>query len=117
MSYVGQSVKRFEDPRLVTGRGTYVDDLTLPNTLHAAVLRSPYAHARIRSVDVSAARKLPGVVDVLAGVDLAGVLQDIPTRTLDGERAVDALHAPEHPLLARDKVCYVGQAVAVVVAQ
>jgi carbon-monoxide dehydrogenase large subunit len=117
MSYVGQSVKRFEDPRLVTGRGTYVDDLTLPNTLHAAVLRSPYAHARIRSVDVSAARKLPGVVDVLAGVDLAGVLQDIPTRTLDGERAVDALHAPEHPLLARDKVCYVGQAVAVMVAQ
>jgi aerobic carbon-monoxide dehydrogenase large subunit len=117
MSYVGQAVKRFEDPRLVTGHGTYVDDLTLPDTLHAAVLRSPHAHARLRSVDASTARGLPGVVDVLAGADVAGVLRDIPTRAMDGERAVDVMRAPEHPVLARDKVCYVGQAVAVVVAR
>jgi carbon-monoxide dehydrogenase large subunit len=117
MSYVGQAVKRFEDPRLVTGHGTYVDDLTLPNILHAAVLRSPYAHAHLHSVDASAARGLPGVVDVLTGADIAGMLRGIPTRTMEGERAVDVMRAPEHPLLAQDKVCYVSQAVAVVVAR
>jgi aerobic carbon-monoxide dehydrogenase large subunit len=116
VNYIGQPVKRFEDPKLVTGRGTFVDDIALPNMLHAAVLRSLYAHARIRAVDVSAARDLPGVVAVLTGADIAGVLADIPTRAMSGERAVDELHAPEHPVLAQDKVCYVGQAVAVVVA-
>ena len=65
MSYAGQPLKRFEDPRLVTGRGSYVDDVQLPGMLHAAVLRSPHAHARIRSIDASAARNLPGVVTVL----------------------------------------------------
>jgi aerobic carbon-monoxide dehydrogenase large subunit len=117
VNYVGQPVKRFEDPKLITGRGAFVDDIKLPDMLHAAVLRSPYAHARIRSVDASAARNLPGVVAVLTGVDIAGVLPDIPTRAMTGERAVDELHPPEHPLLAKDKACYVGQAVAVVVAQ
>ncbi|HSF34057.1 MAG TPA: xanthine dehydrogenase family protein molybdopterin-binding subunit [Candidatus Tectomicrobia bacterium] len=116
MSYVGQPVKRFEDPKLITGRGSFVDDIKLPDMLHAAVLRSPYAHARIRSIDISAARDLPGVVAILTGADIAGVLPDIPTRAMTGERAVDELRPPEHPLLARDKVCYVGQAVAVVVA-
>jgi aerobic carbon-monoxide dehydrogenase large subunit len=116
VNYVGQPVKRFEDPRLITGRGAFVDDIKLPDMLYAAVLRSPYAHARIRSVDVSAARTLPGVVAVLTGADIAGVLPDIPTRAMAGERAVDELRPPEHPLLAKDKVCYVGQAVAVVVA-
>ena len=117
MNYVGQPVKRFEDPKLITGRGAFVDDIKLPDMLHAAVLRSPYAHARIRSIDVSAARNLPGVVAVLTGADIAGVLPDIPTRAMTGERAVDELRPPEHPLLAKDKACYVGQAVAVVVAQ
>ena len=51
MNYVGQPVKRFEDPKLITGRGAFVDDIKLPDMLHAAVLRSPYAHARIKSVD------------------------------------------------------------------
>ena len=117
MNYVGQPVKRFEDPKLITGRGAFVDDIKLPDMLHAAVLRSPYAHARIRSIDLSAARSLPGVIAILTGADIAGVLPDIPTRAMTGERAVDELHPPEHPLLAKDKACYVGQAVAVVVAQ
>jgi carbon-monoxide dehydrogenase large subunit len=117
VNYVGQSVKRFEDPKLITGRGAFVDDIRLPDMLHAAVLRSPYAHARITSIDVSTARALPGVVAVLTGADIAGVLPDIPTRPMTGERAVDELHPPEHPLLAKDKACYVGQAVAVAVAQ
>ena len=117
MNYVGQPVKRFEDPKLITGRGAFVDDIKLPDMLHAVVLRSPYAHARIRSIDTSAARNLPGVVAVLTGADIAGVLPDIPTRAMTGERAVDELRPPEHPLLAKDKACYVGQAVAVVVAR
>jgi carbon-monoxide dehydrogenase large subunit len=109
-------MKAFEDPKLITGRGSFVDDITLPDMLHAALLRSPYAHARIRSVDVSAALTLPGVVSVLTGADIAGILSDIPTRAMTGERAMNELRPPEHPLLAKDKVCYVGQAVAVVVA-
>jgi carbon-monoxide dehydrogenase large subunit len=117
VNYVGQPIKRFEDPKLITGRGSFVDDIKLPDMLHAAVLRSPYAHARIRSIDPSAARSLPGMVTILTGADIAGVLPDIPTRAMTGERAVDELHPPEHPLLAKDKACYVGQAVAVVVAQ
>jgi aerobic carbon-monoxide dehydrogenase large subunit len=117
MSYVGQSMKRFEDPRLVTGHGAFVGDLTLPDTLHAAVLRSQHAHARLRSVDVAAARAVPGVVAVLTGADIAGVLPGIPTRAMTGERAVDALQAPEYPLLPHDKVCYVGQPIAMVVAR
>jgi carbon-monoxide dehydrogenase large subunit len=84
--------------------------------LHTGVLRSLYAHARVRAVDVTAARRLPGVVAILTGADIAGDLQDIPTRAMVGERTVDALHAPEHPVLAKEKVCYVGQAVALVVA-
>jgi aerobic carbon-monoxide dehydrogenase large subunit len=117
VNYVGQPVKRFEDPILITGRGSFVDDIKLPDMLHATVLRSPYAHAGIKSIDVSAARNLPGVVAVLTGADIAGVLPDIPTRAMTGERAVDELSPPEHPVLAKDKACYVGQAVAVVVAQ
>ena len=116
MSYVGQSMKRFEDPRLVIGNGTFVGDLTLPDMLHAAVLRSQHAHARLRGIDIAAARAVPGVVMVLTGADITGVLPGIPTRAMTGERAVDALQAPEYPLLAHDKVCYVGQAIAVVVA-
>ncbi|MFQ6028356.1 MAG: xanthine dehydrogenase family protein molybdopterin-binding subunit, partial [Dehalococcoidia bacterium] len=117
MTYIGQPVKRFEDPRLVTGNGSFVDDIKLPGTLHAAVLRSLHAHARLRSVDASAARDQPGVVAVLTGADIAGVLADIPTREMDAERSPDELNAPEQPPLARDKVCYVGQPVAIVVAQ
>jgi carbon-monoxide dehydrogenase large subunit len=117
MRYVGQSMKRFEDPRLLTGNGAFVGDLTLPEMRHAAIARSPHAHARLRGVDVAAARAVPGVVAVLTGADIAGVLPGIPTRAMTGERAVDALQAPEYPLLAHEKVCYVGQPLAVVVAR
>src|SRR4029453_696966 len=97
MSYVGQSMKRFEDPRLLTGNGAFVGDLTLPEMRHAAIARSPHAHARLRGVDVAARRAVPGVVAVLTGADIAGVLPGIPTRAMTGERAVDALQAPEYP--------------------
>jgi CO/xanthine dehydrogenase Mo-binding subunit len=109
MSYAGQPLKRFEDPKLVTGRGSYVDDVQLPGMLHAAVLRSPHAHARIRSIDASAARHQPGVVTVLTGADTAGVLNDVPTRAMAADLPVDDMKLVEQPVLARGKVCYVGQ--------
>ena len=67
---VGKSIKRTEDPRLIQGLAHYVDDIRLPDTLHAAFLRSIYAHARIKSIDTTAAQKLPGVVAVYTGKDV-----------------------------------------------
>src|SRR5712691_350471 len=112
--YTGQSVKRFEDPRLLTGQGTFLDDITFPGMLHAAVLRSPHPHALLTSIDTAEARHVPGVVAVLTAEDLEGVVEPVPTR-----RETDAvkLRPPVHPVLARDKVCYVGQPIAIVVAQ
>src|ERR1017187_5435722 len=68
--YTGASVKRSEDPRILTGTGRYVDDVRLPGMLHAAFVRSPFAHARITSIDVTEARKAPGVIAVLNGEEL-----------------------------------------------
>jgi carbon-monoxide dehydrogenase large subunit len=117
MRYTGQPLKRFEDPKLVTGKGCFVDDVQLPDMLHAAILRSPHAHAHLRSIDVAAARTMAGVVAVLTGADTAGVLGDVPTRAMVGGWEVDTLQPVEQPVLARGKVCYVGQPVAIVVAQ
>src|SRR4029453_2958977 len=117
MSYAGQPLKRLEDPRLLTGHGSFVDDLYLPGMLYARVLRSPHAHAHLRAIDIEAARRLPGVVAVLTGADIAGALGDLPTRAMEGEWQVELMHGPEQPVLARDKVCYVGQPVAVVVGK
>ena len=117
MTYLGQALKRAEDPRLITGQGVFVDDINLPGMLHVAVLRSPHAHARIKSVDTAAARGSPGVAAVLTADDIAGVLQDVPSGIGVYEGKFDHIKAPEHPVLAGDKVCYVGQPVAMVVAQ
>ncbi len=68
---IGTSLLRKEDPPLLTGEARFTDDLVIPGALHLAVLRSPYAHARIRSVDLSAARSMPGIVAAYAGADLA----------------------------------------------
>ncbi len=116
MTYTGQALKRFEDPRLVTGMGVFVDDVKLPDMLYASFLRSPHAHARIRSIDASEARSMPGVVAVLIGEDIAGVLTEIPPRVLE-EWEMDELQAPGLPTLAQGKVFFVGQTVAVVVAE
>jgi aerobic carbon-monoxide dehydrogenase large subunit len=117
MSYSGQPLKRLEDPLLLTGHGSFVDDIQLPDMLYAYVLRSPHPHARVKSIDVEAARQQPGVVAVITGADIAGALGDLPTRAMEGEWQVEAMHAPEQPVLARDKVCYVGQPVALVAAR
>jgi aerobic carbon-monoxide dehydrogenase large subunit len=109
--YVGQALKRREDPRFITGRGTYVEDITRPGVLHAAIVRSPEAHARITSIDTSAAADRPGIVGVFTGDDLA-LESPLPMAWVPPGVEVNA---PEHWPLARGKVAYVGQAVAVVV--
>ena len=117
MTYLGQSLKRAEDPRLITGQSSFVDDINLPGMLHVAVLRSIHAHALIKSVDTTAASSALGVVAVLTADDIEGVLQHVPTGINVYEGKFDHLEAPEHPVLARGKVCYVGQPVAMVVAE
>ena len=113
----GQSLKRFEDPRLVTGMGSFVEDITFPNITHAVVIRSPHAHAVIRAIDASMAQALPGVLATLTGADIDGVLADLPLRPFPANEAVIAMNAPTHPVLARERVHYVGQPVAMIVAE
>ena len=114
VTYAGQSIKRYEDHRLLTGRSAYVDDMEFPGLLHALVLRSPYAHAVIESIDTAAARGMAGVVAVITADDIQEISTHLPTR---GATDADHLRPPRHPVLATGKVCYVGQAVAVVVAE
>src|SRR5213594_2071217 len=104
--FVGESIKRKEDDRFIRGKGNYVDDITLPGMLHMAILRSPFAHARIRSIDASAAQALPGVVAVVTGELLAQhKLAWMPTLSGDTQA-----------VLATDKVRFQGQEVACVIA-
>lgn len=109
---VGARVKRVEDPRLLRGEAAYTDDIELPGLLHLAVLRSPHAHARVVSVDVGAARDLPGVVDVFTAADLGTDPPSIPVLFPDETLKP----APQYPL-ATDTVRYVGEGVAVAVAE
>jgi len=112
MSYVGQSLKRREDERLLQGRGAYVADVQRPHTLHLAVVRSPHAHARIRAIDVAPARACPGVVDVVTFDDVPELARAIPMRMAEQGQMSRYLQRP----LARDKVRYVGEPVAAIVA-
>ncbi|MBA3271610.1 MAG: xanthine dehydrogenase family protein molybdopterin-binding subunit, partial [Acidobacteria bacterium] len=110
--YVGRRMKRVEDPRLITGIASYVDDLRPAGLLHAAFVRSPHAHARVGRINVDAARKMPGVVGVFIGADVNAKCGTVPcTSDLPG------LKAPAHTVLASDRVYFVGHAVAVVVAR
>jgi len=109
---VGARIKRREDPALIRGLGQYVDDVRLPEMLHVAVLRSPHAHAKIKSIDAAAARQHPGVVAVVTGEELRDQIATLPT-TADNP----TLRIPKHHVLAVDKVCYVGEGVAAVVAE
>jgi carbon-monoxide dehydrogenase large subunit len=152
--YMGNSVPRKEDPTLLTGRSNFTDDIRLPGMLHMAFLRSPYAHARITSIDASAARERPGVVDVFTSEDLADVLDgsamdadsapgyavdidelpgseadvtsngseesadvsESPPRTFCGWPVTENIKIPHHSPLARGKVNFAGEPVAVVLA-
>jgi carbon-monoxide dehydrogenase large subunit len=110
----GSAIKRREDPRLITGNATYTDDVKLPGLTFAAILRSPYAHARITKVDVSEAKKAPGVIAVYTGADLKDKVSPVPCAW--NVPNCD-LKVPAHPLLAHEKVRHVGDGVAMVVAE
>src|SRR3989454_737787 len=110
----GQSVLRKEDDRFLTGRGNFVADMLPPGTVFAKFVRSPYAHARIRSINTAKARRLPGVLDVLTSQDMKDQVGDIITAWAIPNAN---LKTPAYPPLAREVVRYAGEAVAVVVAE
>ncbi len=113
---IGQSVPRKEDPRLITGGGAFTDDINLPGQLFLAVMRSPYAHGRITEIDISAASAAAGVMAVYTAADLAE-LGGLPCRAVLKDRNDEPCFIPHRPILAEDRICFVGQAVVAVIAQ
>src|SRR5438046_8504962 len=115
---IGQPVRRREDYRFLTGQGTYTDDINRPGQLHAYILRSPHANARITGIDISSAASAPGVVAVYTGKDIAsdgvgGLPCGWQIHSKDGSPMVE----PPHPPLVTDRVRHVGDQVAVVIAE
>src|SRR5680860_1713235 len=105
--WVGQPVERFEDRRLLMGKGTFIDDIQVAGVRYAAILRSPYAHANIKSINYEKALEIPGVVGVLTGADVLAMSEPFP---------VGVPRPPKYYSAATDKVRFVGEPVAVVVA-
>jgi carbon-monoxide dehydrogenase large subunit len=115
---VGQSVRRLEDPRLLQGLGRYSDDVSLPRQAHAALVRSPHAHAVIRRVETAAAARQAGVLAVLTGADVAGDgLANMPSDGTRKRRDGSPAFVPPRPILAQGRVRHVGDPVALVVAE
>ncbi len=114
--FIGKAVERKEDYRFLTGAGQYTDDVTLPHQTYGYFLRSPHAHAKIRSVNTAAALKSPGVLGIFTGKDLAGI-GGLPCGWLITSIDGTPMKEPKHPVLAEDKVRYVGDQVALVVAE
>ena len=114
---IGQPVRRKEDVRLLTGQGRYTDDINVDGQLWAAFVRSPHAHANIRSIDVEAAKKSPGVVAVLTGHDVKADGLGMPKANMPRKRPDGKpMYAPQRPPLVTDRVRYVGDPVVMVVA-
>jgi len=111
-AYIGAPLPRREDARFLTGRGEYVGDLTRENLLHAVILRSPVAHGRIVSIDAAPARAMPGVHAVITAADIGAKVPRIPMR----QEPMPELTRFEQPVIAQEKVRYVGEPVAIVVA-
>src|SRR5215469_13128496 len=107
---IGKRIRRKEDPRLITGTATYVDDIKMPGMHYAVIVRSPHAAANIRSIGIKAAREKPGVAAVFVGKDTEAV-GPVPCGA-----ALPGLRVPHHHILATDRVYFVGHPVAVVVA-
>ncbi len=115
VQHVGRPLKRLEDPQLITGRDPYVNDVRLDNALTLALVRSPYAHAEIEAIDTSAAKRVPSVVAIFTGRDLNPELGVIESPLPDA--AFDWVNRQGHRVLAEDRVRYVGEPVAVVLAE
>jgi carbon-monoxide dehydrogenase large subunit len=114
--FIGKSVERKEDFRFLSGSGQYTDDITLPHQSYAVFVRSPHAHARLRSVGTAAALKAPGVLAVITGKDMAAI-GGLPCGWLINNIDGTPMKEPKHAVLAEHKVCYVGDHVALVVAE
>jgi carbon-monoxide dehydrogenase large subunit len=115
---LGQPVSRFEDPRLLRGGGRYVDDMVLPRMAYGHVLRSPHAHARIRKIDARAAKAAPGVLAVLTGADWeASGWGDLPVPIGMKRRDGSPSYKPRFPALVKDRIRWVGDYVAFIVAE
>src|SRR3989442_1286780 len=110
-SAIGARMKRTEDPRLITGASTYVDDLKLPGMLYVTFVRSPHAHANIASVHTERAREATGVAAVVTGKEVSPLIGSVPCAA-----ALPGLKTPFHPVLAVDAVRYVGEPVVAIVA-
>lgn len=122
MTFVGQSLRRREDDRLLIGQGRFVADLTLPGMLHVALARSPHAHARIAGIDASRALQVPGVVRVLTGAELVARLPPVqdnqmPLPAKFREAVAHRILNPRQPLLCIDRVRHVGEALVAVMAE
>jgi carbon-monoxide dehydrogenase large subunit len=117
-SPIGQSIKRREDERFLTGSGQYTDDVVLPRQTYGYFLRSPHAHARIQSVDTREALKMPGVVAIFTGRDIAeSKIGGLPCGWLIHSRDGSPMKEPPHPIIAAAKVLHVGDQVALIVAE
>ncbi|WP_296654892.1 xanthine dehydrogenase family protein molybdopterin-binding subunit [Paraburkholderia sp.] len=115
---IGAAVKRKEDYRFLTGAGQYTDDVVLPAQTWAVFVRSPYAHARIKSIDTAAAKASPGVVAVFTGADIAAEnVGGLPCGWLIHSIDGTPMHEPPHPVIAHRKACHVGDQVALVIAE
>ncbi len=114
--YIGAPIPRREDARLLTGRGTFVDDLEMPGVAHAAMVRSPHAHARVRRIDTEAARALPGVLAIVTAEDIADIQKPWPARMPSPVPGTSVRHCVRHTLPVA-KVRHAGEVVAVVVAE
>ena len=111
-TYIGQPLRRREDFKFITGKGRYVDDIKVREMLHMAVVRSPHAHAIVKRVDLAAAKAAPGVRLAMSGADLVGKIGSmVPNWIMPGTKV------PERPVVAIDRVRFVGECVALVVAQ
>ena len=116
LPHIGEAVRRKEDLRFLTGAGQYTDDINLPNQRYAVFVRSPHAHAKIRSVDTRRAAAMPGVMRIFTGADLAGKMNGLPCGWLITGTDGQPMKEPPHPVLAVDRVRYVGDQVGMVVA-
>ena len=118
MTYIGKSIKRVEDKRFLTGKGRYTDDIVLPGMTYAYILRSPFAHAKIVNIDTTAAESMEGVVAIFTGKDIAAAgINGVPCGWQVNFKNGDTMKEPPHPLLVSDKVRYMGDGVAVVIAE
>ncbi|MDB5880328.1 MAG: carbon monoxide dehydrogenase [Ramlibacter sp.] len=117
LPHIGEALKRKEDYRFLTGAGQYTDDVNLANQAHAVFVRSPHAHANLNSVDTSAALQMPGVIGIITGKDIEGKMGGLPCGWLINNPDGTPMKEPMHPILAIKKVRYVGDHVAMVVAE